>query len=62
LDKCYETWQARTLAAKFSGDAARYELLRKIYPRITDQASFPLLDDLLTTDIWKTEFNRLVHQ
>jgi len=61
LDKCYETWQARTLASKFSADAARYELLRKIYPRITDQAAFPLLDDLLTTDIWKAEFNRLVH-
>ena len=60
LDKCFETWQARTLASKFSADAARYELLRKIYPRITDQAAFPLLDDLLTTDIWKAEFSRLV--
>ena len=62
LDKCYETWQARTLAGKLSGDAARYELLRKIYPRITDQAAFPALDDLLTTEVWKAEFNRLVHR
>jgi hypothetical protein len=62
MDKCYETWQARTLTGKLSGDAARYELLRKIYPRITDQAAFPALDDLLTSETWKAEFNRLVHR
>jgi hypothetical protein len=62
MDKCYETWQARTLVGKLSGDAARYELLRKIYPRITDQSNFPALDDLLTSDVWKAEFNRLVHR
>jgi len=62
MDLCYESWQARTLAGKLSGDAARFSLLRKIYPRITDQAAFPLLDDLLTSDIWKAEFNRLVHR
>jgi hypothetical protein len=62
LDKCYETWQARTLAGKLQGDAARYELLRKIYPRITDQGSFPLLDDLLSAPAWKEAFNRLVHR
>jgi hypothetical protein len=62
LDKCYETWQARTLAGKLEGDAARFELLRKIYPRITDQAAFPLLDDLLSTPSWKDAFNRLVHR
>lgn len=62
MTECYETWQARTLAGKLAGDAARYELLKKIYPRITDQSAFPLLDDLLTTEIWKTEFLRLVHR
>jgi len=62
LDKCYESWQARTLAGKLEGDAARFELLRKIYPRITDQAAFPLLDDLLSTPSWKDAFNRLVHR
>lgn len=62
MTECYETWQARTLAGKLAGDAARYELLKKIYPRITDQSAFPLLDDLLTTEIWKAEFLRLVHR
>jgi hypothetical protein len=60
MNLCYETWQARTLAGRLESDVARYELLRKIYPRITDQAAFPLLDDLLTTEIWKAEFNRLI--
>ncbi len=62
LDKCYESWQARTLAGKLEGDAARFELLRKIYPRITDQGNFALLDDLLSTPAWKDAFNRLVHR
>ena len=62
LDKCYESWQARTLAGRLEGDAARFELLKKIYPRITDQAAFPLLDDLLTAPAWKDAFNRLVHR
>jgi hypothetical protein len=62
MDGCYETWQARALAQMLSGDAARYSLLKKIYPRISDQGSFSLLDDLLTTDIWKAEFARLVHR
>ncbi len=62
MDLCYESWQARTLTGKLSGDAARFALLRRIYPRISDQSAFPLLDDMLTTDVWKAEFNRLVRQ
>jgi hypothetical protein len=61
MNNCYASWQARTLAGKLGGDAARFSLLKRIYPRITDQAAFPLLDDLLTTDIWRAEFARIVH-
>ena len=61
LDVCYESWQARTLAGRFDADAARYALLKRLYPRITDQSAFPLLDDLLTSATWKAEFARLVH-
>jgi hypothetical protein len=61
MNLCYASWQVRTLAGKLSGDAARFSLLKRIYPRVTDQAAFPLLDDLLTTDIWKAEFARIVH-
>lgn len=61
MDRCYKTWQARTLGSMLSADAARYSFLKKVYPRISDQASFPLLDDLLTSEVWKTEFRKLVH-
>ena len=60
LDVCYESWQARALAQMLSTDAARYTLLKKIYPRITDQGAFPLLDDMLDSEVWKAEFLRLV--
>lgn len=62
MDVCYESWQARALAQMLTGDAARFSLLKKIYPRITDQGAFGLLDDLLTTEIWKAEFARLVRR
>jgi hypothetical protein len=62
MDVCYESWQARALAQMLSGDAARYTLLKKMYPRVADQGAFPLLDDLFTSDIWKAEFARLVHR
>ncbi|MEO6832853.1 MAG: DUF4476 domain-containing protein, partial [Chitinophagaceae bacterium] len=62
LNYCYQSWQARTLVGRLEGDAARFELLKKIYPRITDQSAFPLLDDLLTAPIWKAEFDKLIHR
>lgn len=62
LGFCYQTWQARTLVNRLEGDAARFELLKKLYPRITDQSAFPLLDDLLSAPVWKAEFDQLIHR
>lgn len=62
LSFCYQSWQARTLVGRLEGDAARFELLKKIYPRITDQSAFPLLDDLLSAPVWKAEFDKLIHR
>lgn len=61
LDACYQSWQARSLAERLGSDAARFELLKKIYPRISDRKSFSLLDDLITDETWKAEFNKLIH-
>lgn len=61
LGKCYTSWMARTLAMRLESDAARFSLLKKIYPHITDQAAFPLLDDLLRGEAWKVAFAKLVH-
>ncbi len=60
MDVCYESWQARALAQMLSTESARYTLLKKTYPHITDQGAFPLLDDLFSNEIWKAEFARLV--
>ncbi len=60
MDVCYESWQARALAQMMGTDAARFTLLKKIYPHITDQGAFPLLDDMLSSEVWKAEFLRLV--
>jgi len=61
LDKCYLTWHARTLGSMLTEDAAKYTFLKKVYPRITDQQSFPLLDDMLKSAVWKTQFQQLIH-
>ncbi len=61
MNHCYTSWMARTLTMRLQSDAARFSLLKRIYPRITDQGAFPLLDDLLTADAWKEEFAKLVH-
>ncbi len=60
MDGCYQSWQARALAQMLSTESARYTLLKRIYSRISDQASFPLLDDLFSSPTWKEAFNKLV--
>jgi len=61
LDKCYLTWHARTLGTMLTEDAARYTFLKKVYPRITDQQNFPLMDDMLRSEVWKAQFSQLIH-
>ena len=61
MDKCYATWQVRTIANILLLDAARFTLLKEIYPHVTDQQGFPLLDDLLHGQAWKDSFQQLVH-
>lgn len=61
MDKCYKCWHARTLGNLLTEDAARYTFLKKVYPRITDQQAFPLLDDILRSEVWKAQFQQLVH-
>lgn len=61
MDKCYATWQVRTIANILLLDAARFTLLKELYPHVSDQQSFPLLDDLLHEQAWKDSFQQLVH-
>lgn len=60
MNNCYTTSQAGELVGLLDGDTERYTLLKRIYPRITDQENFPDLKALLTSDEWKKYFNALV--
>lgn len=64
LDKtegnCFTTNQARILARTLKNDPERYTFLKKVYSRITDQAKFPALESLLTTQEWKGYFRLIL--
>ncbi len=60
LNICISTAQAARLATTMQSNAARYSWLKKIYPRITDQAVFPSLKDLFSDDAWKTHFLEMI--
>lgn len=59
MDKCYTTAQARTLARTLSSDAERYTFLKRIYPRVSDQSVFPMLEREFTEPEWKANFSEL---
>jgi len=56
LDKCYSTGQVRLLTKELNNDPERYQFLKQVYPRVTDQSNFPLLESLLSTQEWKSYF------
>lgn len=60
LGGCFSTKQVAVLAKTMDSDAARYTLLKKIYPRVTDQAAYSDLDVLFTDAQWKAYFDQLV--
>jgi len=60
LGGCFNTKQVAILAKTMDSDAARYTLLKKMYPRVTDQAVYSDLDTLFTDAQWKAYFDQLV--
>ncbi len=57
---CFTTNQARVLARTLKNDPERYTFLKKVYSRVTDQAKFPALEALLTTQEWKSYFRLII--
>lgn len=54
---CFTTRQVFFLARELSAESMRYNFLKKIYPRITDQQNFYLLEDhLFKTLEWRSYF------
>ncbi|MBS1688722.1 MAG: DUF4476 domain-containing protein [Bacteroidetes bacterium] len=56
LGNCYSTSQIRLLTKELNNDPERYQFLKQVYPRVTDQSNFPLLESLLSTQEWKSYF------
>lgn len=62
IDQCYNTTQVRLLVKTLPNDPERYTFLKKVYPRVTDQGAFPLLENVLSTDEWKEYFRLIIPQ
>lgn len=60
MTECYSTNQARLLAETLNNDPERYTFLKKVYPRVTDQYNFPQLENLLSTQEWKSYFKLIL--
>lgn len=57
---CYNTQQSRLLAETLNNDPERYTFLKKVYPRVTDQHNFAALENLLSTQEWKSYFKLIL--
>lgn len=60
MDACYTTNQARILAESLGNDPEKYTFLKRVYPRVTDQHNFPMLENMLTTQEWKSYFKLIL--
>lgn len=60
MDGCYTTSQARVLAELLGNDPEKYTFLKRVYSRITDQYNFPPLENLLSTQEWRSYFRLIL--
>jgi hypothetical protein len=57
-DNCFSTRQVYFLARQLNAESMRYSFLKKVYPRVTDQQNFKLLENnLFKTLEWKSYFH-----
>lgn len=61
MDNCFTSNQIRILTKTLTGDDMRFTLLKKAYPRVTDQSTFVTLENLLSSEEWKGYFRDMVH-
>jgi hypothetical protein len=58
-DKCYTTIQVRALTRSLTKDPERYAFLKQVFPHVTDQSNFSMLESTLQSKEWK-EYFRLI--
>jgi hypothetical protein len=59
-DKCFTTVQVRALTRSLSKDPERYAFLKEIFPHVTDQSNFSMLEATLTSREWKDYFKLIL--
>ena len=59
-DKCYTTIQVRALTRTLEKDPERYAFLKQVFPRITDQSNFSILESTLQSKEWKEYFKLIL--
>lgn len=62
LKTCYSTEQVRLLAYNLSDDTERFTFLKQVYPHVSDQSNYYMLEHLFNTDEGKNAFQHLVNQ
>lgn len=60
ITECYSSNQVRILTEALSNDPEKYTFLKRIYPRVTDQYNFYMLESLLSTQEWKSYFRLIL--
>lgn len=60
MDACYTTNQARIIAESLNNDPEKYTFLKRVFPRVTDQYNFPPLENLLSTQEWRSYFRLIL--
>jgi hypothetical protein len=59
-DKCYTTIQVRALTRTLEKDPERYAFLKQVFPRVTDQSNFSMLENTLQSKEWKEYFKLIL--
>lgn len=60
MDYCFTTNQARMLTETLNNDPEKYTFLKRVFPRVTDQYNFPPLENLLSTQEWRSYFRLIL--
>ncbi len=60
MDACYTSNQARMIAESLNNDPEKYTFLKRVFPRVTDQYNFPPLENLLSTQEWRSYFRLIL--
>lgn len=60
MDQCFTTNQARMLTETLNNDPEKYTFLKRVFPRVTDQYNFSPLENLLSTQEWRSYFRLIL--